>query len=82
MGDKYINIREAKSRLSHYLSELGPADRLVICRRNRPVAELRLLAEPTVSPRTLGLARGEFTVTPEFFERLPDGVLDDFGLQM
>lgn len=82
MEDKYINIREAKRRLSHYLRELRAADRLVICRRNRPVAEVRLLAAPTGSPRPLGLARGEFTVTPEFFERLPDGVLDDFGLQM
>jgi antitoxin (DNA-binding transcriptional repressor) of toxin-antitoxin stability system len=82
MSDRYMNIHDAKTHLSRCLSELGPADRLVICRRNRPVAEARLLAAPTGSPRPLGLARGELTVTPEFFERLPDGVLDDFGLQM
>ena len=80
MGDIYVNIREAKTHLSRILSELRPTDRLVICRRNQPVAELRLLAEAARSPRRLGLARGEFTVRPEFFEPLPDEVLDDFGL--
>jgi prevent-host-death family protein len=36
-----INIHEAKAKLSEYLDKVAAGEHVVICKRNRPVAELR-----------------------------------------
>lgn len=36
-----INVHEAKTHLSSYLAEVEQGERVVICRRNKPIAELR-----------------------------------------
>lgn len=77
MNEKQLNVHEVKAQLSRWLNELGPEDRIVICRRNRPVAEMRLLPA-AAGPRRLGLAKGEFEVSEAFFEPLPDNILDAF----
>ena len=73
-----INIHDMKTNLSKHLDELAPGDRLLICRRNVAIAEVRRLAEPQDGPRRFGLARGQFTVPSAFFEPLPDDVITDF----
>ncbi|MBM4063052.1 MAG: type II toxin-antitoxin system Phd/YefM family antitoxin [Planctomycetes bacterium] len=73
-----INIHQMKTNLSRHLDDLAPGDRLLICRRNVAVAEVRRLPEPGEGPRRLGLARGEFTVPPSFFEPLPPDVVAGF----
>jgi antitoxin (DNA-binding transcriptional repressor) of toxin-antitoxin stability system len=73
-----INIHEAKTQLSKYLAKLRPGERIVICKRNVPIAELRALPQASNKPRPIGLAKGVFSVPPSFFEPLPDEVLDDF----
>ncbi|MCA9264810.1 MAG: hypothetical protein KDA60_13215 [Planctomycetales bacterium] len=78
MSDFRLNIHEAKTHLSRYLNELGSEDRIVLCRRNQPVAEIRLLPPARREPRQLGLAKGDFKVDPSFFEPLPEAVLDAF----
>jgi prevent-host-death family protein len=39
-----VNIFEAKAKLSEYLEAVARGERVLICNRNRPVAELRALA--------------------------------------
>jgi antitoxin (DNA-binding transcriptional repressor) of toxin-antitoxin stability system len=78
MSDIYLNIHDAKTHLSRYLSELGGEDRIVLCRRNQPIAEIRRLPPAKSEPRRLGLAAGEFVVEEQFFEPLPDNILDGF----
>ena len=78
MSDIILNIHEAKSNLSQYLNSLTGEDRIILCRRNRPIAEVRLLPEASRKPRRLGLAKGQFTVSESFFEPLPPDVLDAF----
>lgn len=79
MSDIVLNIHEAKTNLSQYLNSMTRDDRIILCKRNRPIAEVRLLPEATArKPRRLGLARGEFTVPDSFFEPLPPDVLDAF----
>jgi antitoxin (DNA-binding transcriptional repressor) of toxin-antitoxin stability system len=73
-----INVHEAKTHLSRYLAKLAKGERIIICNRNVPVAELRPLPVARRSKRPIGLARGEFTVQPSFFEPLPDVELDGF----
>lgn len=75
---KRINIHEAKTHLSEYLAQLGPGESLVVCNRNRPVAELRSITRKPRKPR-IGVAKGQFTVPRSFFEPLPDEILKAFG---
>jgi len=72
-----VNIFEAKARLSEYLDQLAKGERVVICRRNHPVAELVPIAATRAEPRPIGGA-ASFTVPPSFFEPLPDDVLETF----
>ena len=78
MSDILLNIHEAKSNLSLYLNRLSAEDRIIICKRNRPVAEIRLLPDAERKPRRLGLAKGQFTVSDAFFEPLPEDVIATF----
>jgi prevent-host-death family protein len=73
-----INVFEAKARLSEYLDRVERGERIVICRRNRPIAELRPVDAVRVAPRPIGAAKGHFTVPPAFFEPLPDEIADSF----
>ena len=70
MTMKKVNVHEAKARLSEFLAS---GERVVICNRNVPVAELRPLAKSAPRARAFGLCRGEFEVSDAFFEPLdPD----------
>ena len=73
-----INIHEAKTNLSRYINQLKTGERIVICNRRRPVAEIRLLDEPKSRKRRIGLAKGELTVPDDFFEPLPREVVESF----
>ena len=78
MSDRRLNIHDAKTNLSRHLNELGPDDRIVLCRRNQPIAEIRLLPVTRSQLRTLGLAKDEFRVGDLSFEPLPNELLDAF----
>lgn len=73
-----LNIHEAKTHLSKYLAKLKAGERILLCKRNHPVAEITALPEPPAQPRPIGLAKGRFSVPPSFFEPLPDELLDAF----
>lgn len=74
-----INIHEAKTHLSHYLDEVEKGQRVVVCKRNRPVAEIRPIAPRSAEKRPIGLAKGTFTVPASFFDELPDQTLAVFS---
>ena len=73
-----LNIHEAKTHLSRYLDELAKGEIIILCKRNVPIAEIRPIHPQRKDPRPLGLAKGEFEVTPLFFEPLPDDILAAF----
>jgi len=75
---KRVNMHDAKTNLSRYVSELEKGETVLLCNRNRPVAELRPIVPKTGKPR-IGVAKGEFAVPAEFFEPLPAAVLKAFG---
>ena len=72
-----VNIFEAKAKLSEYLEAVGRGERVVICNRNRPVAELRAVGAAPAA-RRLGTAAGAVTIPASFFEPLPEDLLDAF----
>lgn len=73
-----INIHEAKAKLSAYLDAVASGETVVICKRNRPVAELRAVEQKRTKPRPIGLGKGTITIPPSFFEPMRDEWLDEF----
>jgi prevent-host-death family protein len=73
-----VNIFEAKAKLSEYLDLAAHGERVLICKRNRPVAELHAVESARTTPRPVGLGRGRLTVPPAFFDPLPDALLAGF----
>ncbi|MBI4907966.1 MAG: type II toxin-antitoxin system Phd/YefM family antitoxin [Acidobacteria bacterium] len=76
---KRANIHDAKTHLSRYLAELAPGESLLLCNRNQPVAEIRVLAQEVGANPRIGVAKGEFEVPESFFEPLPEDVLKAFS---
>jgi antitoxin (DNA-binding transcriptional repressor) of toxin-antitoxin stability system len=74
----WLNMHDAKTHLSRHIAALKGNDRIVICNRNRPVAEVRLLPEAKPRMRRPGSAKGLFTVPAAFFEPLPEDLLAGF----
>jgi prevent-host-death family protein len=72
-----INIHEAKTQFSKLILSVEKGEEVIIARYGQPVAKLVPYREPSV-PRTPGSAEGKLTVPPEFFEPLPEDILDAF----
>jgi prevent-host-death family protein len=73
-----VNINEAKAKLSEYLDAVAKGERVLICKRNQPVAELRAVAQKRTEPRPIGLAKGKIKILPSFYDPMPDDWLDEF----
>ncbi len=73
-----VNIHEAKAKLSAFLEAVGRGERVVICNRNRPVAELVAVASAPAAQRRLGAAAGKVVIPSSFFDPLPSDMLDAF----
>lgn len=76
-----VNIHEAKAKLSQLLIQVARGERVILCRRNVPVAEIRPIEDRVGEPRPLGLARrryGDHQIPDSFFEPLPEDLLEGF----
>ena len=68
-----LNIHEAKTHLSRYLTELKDGERILLCRRNRPIAEIRLLSSAMpAGRRPIGLGKGSAQIPDTFFDPIPE----------
>ncbi len=80
-----LNINEAKAHLSSYLARAAKGERIVICKRNKPVAEILPIKVTVKQNRPIGLAAKEYpflVIDKGFFEPLPKEILDAFtGLE-
>ena len=72
------NVFELKAKLSDYLDRTARGERIVICRHNKPVAELRAIQEVRTEPRPIGPLAGRptFEIPASFFEPLSGAELD------
>ena len=73
-----VNIYEAKAKLSEYVQAAAGGERVLICNRNQPVAELRAVEQKRTEPRPIGGGSYTYDVPPTFFEPLPDRELDEW----
>ena len=73
-----VNVFEVKAKLSEYLDRAAGGERILICRHNTPVAELRAVEAPRVDERPVGPLPGRptFEVPASFFDPMPDDELD------
>jgi prevent-host-death family protein len=72
------NVFEIKARFSEYLDRVVNGERVIVCRHNKPVAELRPLDDVRAEPRPIGPLEGRprFDVPASFFEPLSATDLD------
>jgi prevent-host-death family protein len=70
---KVVNVHEAKTHLSRLIQEALDGEEIVIARGNRPLVRL-VLVESARPKRSLGWAKGQVTMAPDF-----DAPLDDFS---
>ncbi len=75
---RQVNIHEAKTHLSRLLADVEKGEEIVIARYGEPVARLSPLKAKGPLARVPGSAKGKFEVPKEFFEPLPDALLDAF----
>lgn len=73
-----LNIHEAKTHLSKYLDRLAKGETIVLCKRNKPVAEIRPLPPARKTKRPIGLAKNKLKIPKTFFDPLPADLLDAF----
>lgn len=66
-----VNIYEAKSKLSEFIEAATRGERVVICKHNQPIAELRPIEPVVVGSRDLSpMFPGQTFTPPAFFEPL------------
>ena len=63
---KQVNVAEAKQRLSELLERASRGERIAICRRNQPIAELGPVEHRPTRLRPFGLAKGRLRVPADF----------------
>ena len=68
---RYVNIAQAKTRLSELVEKAASGEEIVIARDHKPVA--KLVPVRTHAPRVPGSAKGQVWIAPDF-----DQVPDDF----
>jgi antitoxin (DNA-binding transcriptional repressor) of toxin-antitoxin stability system len=73
-----LNVHEAKTHLSAYLTRMEAGERIILCRRNVPIAEIRPLSVSPAKPRQLGVGAGTARLSPGFFDPLPEELLKQF----
>ena len=74
-----VNIQEAKTHLSRYIDRVEQGDVVIVCRHNRPVAELRAVETSLVRPaRVAGLLKGQIHWEPDAFTPMTDEELAEF----
>ena len=74
MGMVQINVHEAKANLSRYLKQVEKGETITICRRNKPIAEIRAVPVTPTTQRRIGILKGKFKVPKSFFDPLPDEI--------
>jgi len=77
-----VTIHEVKTHLSKCLERVEKGERIIICKRNVPVAGLISIRRPVHGKRPIGLAGQEypeFRVDKIFFDPLPDDLAAAFS---
>lgn len=75
-----LNINEVKSHLSETLAKVKTGETIIICNRNKPIAEIRPVKnvdQTTIKKRTAGYGAQKY---PDF--KLPDNFNDSLPVEI
>jgi prevent-host-death family protein len=72
-----VNIHEAKTHFSKLIARVRLGEEIIIAKAGEPVARLVPERRPR-KPRQPGSAKGKIIIHDEFYEPLPDEILDLF----
>lgn len=75
---KAVNIQAAKAHLSRYVDDVENGETILLCRHNKPIAEIRPIDGGASGTPEFGIYDG-FGVSESFFEPLPDDMLGAFS---
>ena len=75
---KTVTMHKAKTHLSQLIAEAEAGEEVIIMRDREPTVRLVPIGEPTPT-RAFGALAGKVSVTPAFFEPLPDDELAAWG---
>ena len=73
-----VNIHEAKTHLSRYIERVEQGEVVVVCRHNKPVAEIRVVGKSAPVARKEGLLKGRVSWSPGAFAPLNEAELAEF----
>jgi len=76
-----LNINEAKTHLSATLARVEKGETVIICKRNKPIAEIKPIEQKSLKKRPIGLAQKKypgFKLPDDFNAPLPDEILAYF----
>jgi prevent-host-death family protein len=72
-----VSVYNARAEFSRLIERALAGEEIVITRRGKPAVRL-VPVEQARTPRKPGALKGLFEVTDEFFEPLPDDILEAF----
>ena len=64
--ERYVNIAEAKARLSELVEKAANGEEIVIARDHKPMAKLIPVGRGRSGPRKPGSAQGQVWIAPDF----------------
>ncbi|HEV3050302.1 MAG TPA: type II toxin-antitoxin system prevent-host-death family antitoxin [Longimicrobium sp.] len=73
-----VNVHAAKTNLSKLIDRAEAGEEVIIARDSKPAVQL-VPVGLTKPKRVFGSMKGKISLTPEFFEPLPDDELDAWG---
>ena len=76
---KMVNIAEAKAKFSEISRRVQNGERIVLCKNNKPFAQITPLKLTPEGKRPVGLARGMMPLPKDFNEPDPQLEADFYG---
>lgn len=73
-----ITIEEIQRDLFKYLQLVRAGETFIVTLADKPLAEIKPIAQDAVPLRPFGLCAGEFTTPDDFDEPLPDEAIAQF----
>jgi prevent-host-death family protein len=70
-----VNVHAAKTNLSKLIDQAEAGEEVIIARNSKPAVRLVPVGTPRPK-RVFGSMKGKISLTPEFFDPLPDDELE------
>lgn len=73
-----VNVHEAKTKFSYFLNLVKKGKRVVVSKRNVPIAQI-IPFEKNTAKREIGQCLEKFDIPESFFKPLPKSLINSFS---